>query len=116
MEIVEDILARRPALGDEATVRRLVDEALGSDPEKATAAMDRLNWHDAGEDSPTPIRQITDDRGEVVAFGRTKMGQAAYDVLCSSMSGAEVVRRHPEVTRDFVLKMRQKYSKLRRRK
>lgn len=32
------------------------------------------------------------------------------------MSGAEVVRRHPEVTRDFVLKMRQKYSKLRRRK
>lgn len=109
LEIVEEILARRPAI-DERTVRRLVDEALGVDRVKAQAAMDRLNWH---ESTGGAISEITDDQGKTVAYGRTPMGQAAYDLLCSSMSGAEVVRRHPQMSREFVLQMRQKYRKLR---
>ena len=84
----------------------------GTIQSKRKAAMARLNWHDAGDEQPTPIRAITDERGETVAFGRTKMGQAAYDLLCSSMTGAEVVRRHPEFSRKFVLETRRRYSQI----
>lgn len=43
---------------------------------------------------------------EDVAFGRTPLGQAVYDVYMSSMSAAECVRRHPELTREQVLRQR----------
>jgi hypothetical protein len=117
MEIVEGILSRHrwdADLGDERTVRRLVDEALGADRVKAAAAMKRLNW---SESTGGAISEITDDEGETVAYGRTPQGQVAYDVLCSSMSGAEVLRRHPEahLTRAFVLDMRRRHRHLRRR-
>lgn len=117
--MVERILARRPALrlGEERSepeTRRLVDEALGDDPGKAKAAMAKLNWHESGEGGL--LNEITDDRGQTVAFGRTALGQAAYDVIISSLSGAEVARRHPELTRLFVLDMRRTYRKLRPRR
>lgn len=111
MEIVEGILSRRPDIGDLRRVRQLVDEALGNDPVKRQAAMERLNWSDSGEGGA--IREIRDDQGTPIAYGRTAIGQAAYDLLCSSMSGAEVVRRHPELRPEFVLEMRRRYSKLR---
>jgi hypothetical protein len=41
-----------------------------------------------------------------VAFGRTELGQSVYDIYFSKMSAAEVVRRHPTLTREWVLAQR----------
>ncbi len=46
-----------------------------------------------------------------IAFGRTELGQATYDVLMSRMSAKEVVRR--QCSREFVLAMRRKYRMFR---
>jgi len=53
------------------------------------------------------LRVIRDKggRGRVVALGRTRLGQAAYDVILSSMSAAEAARRH-KLKREFVLELR----------
>jgi hypothetical protein len=59
---------------------------------------------------------VKNNLGQIVAFGKTEMGQTVYDILSSSLSAAEVARRHPEVNREFVLYMRHKYPELRRRK
>jgi hypothetical protein len=56
-------------------------------------------------DDPAMIRVIRNEKGEIVAFGRTRLGQAAYDVMLSSMTAAEAARRH-KLSREFVLKMR----------
>ncbi len=66
-------------------------------------------------DTPALLRMIRSERGLVVAFGRTKLGQAAYDVLMSSMSAAEAARRH-KLDRGFVLRMRRENPELRKRK
>lgn len=57
---------------------------------------------------------MTKNRREIV-YGRTELGQTVYDIFFSSLSAAEVVRRHSRVTRKFVLDMRRKHPKLRRR-
>lgn len=56
-------------------------------------------------DDPAMIRVIRDESGHIVAFGKTRLGQAAYDVMLSSMSAAEAARRH-KLKREFVLEMR----------
>lgn len=48
-----------------------------------------------------------------IAFGRTELGQALYDVCFSRMSAAEAARRH-KLNREFVLKMRKEHSEFRR--
>jgi hypothetical protein len=68
-------------------------------------------------DDPAMLRAIRNDKGEIVAFGKTRLGQAAYDVMLSSMSAAEAARRH-KLKREFVLEMRRQphIQKLRLRK
>jgi len=63
-------------------------------------------------DDPAMIRAIRDKQGHIVAFGRTRLGQIAYDVFISSMSAAEAARRH-KVKREFVLQMRHENPGLR---
>ncbi len=46
-------------------------------------------------------------------YGRTDLGQAVYDVLFSGMSAAKCARRHPDLTRDWILKIRRENRKLR---
>lgn len=50
---------------------------------------------------------------ETIAYARTSLGQALYDCCMSRMSAKECVRRHPELTRTFVLKMRREWPDLR---
>jgi hypothetical protein len=51
------------------------------------------------------LRVIRNKKGEIVAFGRTRLGQAAYDCILSSMSAAEASRRH-HLKREFILELR----------
>lgn len=46
-----------------------------------------------------------------IMFGRTPKGQCLYDVLMSSMTAAEVHRKYPTLSRDFVLRMRQEFNR-----
>lgn len=49
-----------------------------------------------------------------ITFGRTDLGQTIYDVLHSSLSAAEVARRHSgDLNRELVLYLRHKYRDLR---
>jgi hypothetical protein len=48
-----------------------------------------------------------------VAYGKTALGQALWDVCFSRLSAAECVRRHPDTTREFVLALRRKYPQFR---
>jgi hypothetical protein len=50
--------------------------------------------------------------GEVV-YGRTELGQTLYDALLSSMTAAECVRRHPGLSREFVLNFRKENADMR---
>jgi hypothetical protein len=63
------------------------------------------------------LRVIRNRNGEIVAYGRTRLGQAAYDVLFGSMSAAEAARRH-KLKREFVLELRRQphVQKLRMKK
>lgn len=45
-----------------------------------------------------------------IVFARTELGQTVYDIYFSSMSAAEVVRRHRGVKREFVLDQRRNHS------
>jgi hypothetical protein len=65
---------------------------------------------------PTTKRLMKRQGEAEILFGRTDIGQTLYDVISSSMTAAEVVRRHPKVSRDFVLYMRRKFNRLRRLK
>jgi len=58
------------------------------------------------EDSK-PRRKSADE----IAYGRTPKGQCLYDVLLSSMSAAAVNRKYPDLSREFVLKMRREFNK-----
>lgn len=62
-------------------------------------------WEATAFDDPALLRVIRDKDGHIVAFGKTRLGQTAYDVMLSSMSAAEAARRH-KLKRDWVLKMR----------
>lgn len=56
---------------------------------------------------------MTTERGETrdeVVYGRTPLGQCLYDALLSSMTAAEVCRRYPELSREFVLKLRRDFK------
>jgi hypothetical protein len=64
-------------------------------------------WEATAFDDPAMLRVIRDKDDHIVAFGRTRLGQAAYDVMLSSMSAAEAARRH-KLDRAFVLEMRHK--------
>jgi hypothetical protein len=66
---------------------------------------------------PALLRAIRDKDGHIVAFGKTPLGQAAYDVMLSSISAAEAARRH-KLDREFVLEMRRdpRILKMRMRK
>jgi hypothetical protein len=51
-----------------------------------------------------------------VAYGRTALGQAVYDVLMSSMTAEECHRRHPDLSRNFILQMRKDNREMRAKK
>jgi len=50
---------------------------------------------------------------DTVVFRKTDLGQAVYDVCFSRMSATEAVRRHPGITRKFVLQMRRENPEMR---
>lgn len=61
------------------------------------------------------LRAVRDPKGKIVAFGRTAIGQAIYDVCFSSMSAVQVAKRY-KVPRQFVLDQRRKMRDEGRRK
>ncbi len=52
--------------------------------------------------------------GDEIMYGRTPKGQCLYDVLLSSMTAATVQRKYPELSREFVLKMRKDFNRKRK--
>lgn len=52
------------------------------------------------------VKQATNE----IVYGRTPTGQCLYDALSSSMSAAAVHRKYPQLSRDFVLRLRSDFS------
>jgi hypothetical protein len=66
-------------------------------------------------DEPALLHAVKDEKGHVVAFGRTKLGQAVYDVIFSSMSAKKAAKKH-RVSREFVLQKRRQWREKQRSK
>lgn len=61
-------------------------------------------------DEPALLHAVRNEKGEIVAFGRTKIGQTVYDVIFSSMSAKKVAKKY-HLSRDFVLAQRREWRK-----
>lgn len=66
-------------------------------------------------DEPALLHAVKDEKGRVIAFGRTKLGHAVYDVIFSSMSAKKAAKKH-HVSREFVLQKRREWREKKRSK
>ncbi len=66
-------------------------------------------------DEPALLHAVKDEKGHVVAFGRTKLGQAVYDVIFSSMSAKKAAKKHG-LSRESVLQQRREWREHERKR